>query len=126
MMEIITALQQGVLVPWQKTHGEEVKTAYQLLRNDLGGLVYQPVPGIHEDVGMIDFISLYPSIMTYCNISPELPVPKDLGVSPFPPGLIPRTLGAAAGKKGEHETAPAGPAARRPAKSPTTRRAPRP
>jgi len=93
MMEIITALQQGVLVPWQKTHGEEVKTAYQLLRNDLGGLVYQPTAGIHEDVGMIDFISLYPSIMTYCNISPELPVPKDLGNSPFPPGLIPRTLG---------------------------------
>ncbi|MDK2981188.1 MAG: polymerase [Chloroflexota bacterium] len=93
MMEVITALQQGVLVPWQKTHGEEVKTAYQLLRNDQGGLVYQPVAGVHENVGMIDFISLYPSIMTHCNISPELPVPKNLGNSPFPPGLIPRTLG---------------------------------
>ena len=92
MMEVITALRQGVLVPWQKTHGEEVKTAYQLLRNDQGGLVYQPTEGIHENVGMIDFISLYPSIMTYCNISPELPIPKDLGVSPFPPGLIPITL----------------------------------
>ena len=92
MMEVITALKQDVLVPWQKTHGEEVKTAYELLRNDQGGLVYQPLEGLHQDVGMIDFISLYPSIMTYCNISPELPIPKDLGVSPLPPGLIPRTL----------------------------------
>jgi DNA polymerase-2 len=92
MMEVITALRQGVLVPWQKTHGEEIKTAYELLRNDQGGLVYQPLKGIHENVGMIDFISLYPSIMTYCNISPELPIPKDLGNSPFPPGLIPITL----------------------------------
>ena len=99
MMEIVTALQQGVLVPWQKTHGEEVKTAYQLLRNDLGGLVYQPVPGIHEDVGMIDFISLYPSIMTYCNISPELPVPK-IWVSRPSARPDPAHAGAAAGKKG--------------------------
>ena len=92
MMEIHTALQQDILVPYQKTHGEEIKTAYDLLRSDQGGLVYQPIAGVHENVGMIDFISLYPSIMTYCNISPELPVPTDLGDSPRPPGLIPLTL----------------------------------
>ncbi len=92
MMEIFTALHQKILVPWQKTHGEEVKTAYELLRNDQGGLVYQPIGGVHTNVGMIDFISLYPSIMTHCNISPELPSPKHLGKSPYPPGLIPLTL----------------------------------
>jgi DNA polymerase-2 len=92
MMEIITALRQAILVPWQKTHGEEIKTAYELLQQDQGGLVYQPVGGVHENVGMIDFISLYPSIMTYCNISPELPIPDRLGDSPYPPGLIPVTL----------------------------------
>ncbi|MGV8025623.1 MAG: DNA polymerase domain-containing protein [Anaerolineaceae bacterium] len=92
MMEICTALRQAVLVPWQKTHGEEIKTAYELLQNDQGGLVYQPIGGVHENVGMIDFISLYPSIMTYCNISPELPPPTHLGDSPYPPGLIPLTL----------------------------------
>jgi len=92
MMEVYTALKQEILVPWQKTHGEEVKTAYELLRNDQGGLVYQPTVGLHENVGMIDFVSLYPSIMTFCNISPELPIPKELGNSPLPPGLIPQTL----------------------------------
>ncbi len=92
MMEIYTALRQAILVPWQKTHGEEIKTAYELLQQDQGGLVYQPIGGVHENVGMIDFISLYPSIMTYCNISPELPTPNRLGDSPYPPGLIPITL----------------------------------
>ena len=92
MMEIYTALRQDILIPWQKTHGEEVKTAYQLLHSDQGGLVYQPTAGVHEDVGMVDFVSLYPSIMTHCNISPELPTPKHLGDSPYPPGLIPLSL----------------------------------
>ena len=92
MMETYTAMRQHILVPWQKTHGEEIKTAYEMLHSDQGGLVYQPTAGVHENVGMIDFISLYPSIMTYCNISPELPVPKQLGDSPYPPGLIPITL----------------------------------
>lgn len=92
MMETYTAMRQNILVPWQKTHGEEVKTAYEMMHNDQGGLVYQPTGGVHENVGMIDFVSLYPSIMTHCNISPELPTPKQLGDSPYPPGLIPITL----------------------------------
>lgn len=92
MMETYTAMRQNILIPWQKTHGEEVKTAYDLLHSDQGGLVYQPTGGVHENVGMIDFVSLYPSIMTHCNISPELPIPKQLGDSPYPPGLIPITL----------------------------------
>ena len=91
-IEIRTALRQNVLVPWHKTHGEETKTAANLLRADQGGLVYQPIAGLHEDVGMIDFISLYPSIMTYCNISPEKPIPRHLASSAEEPGLIPQTL----------------------------------
>lgn len=92
MMEVATALRLNILVPWQKTHGEEEKTAYDLLCNDQGGLAYHPIGGVHENVGMVDFISLYPSVMTYCNISPELPNPEGLGPSPYPPGLIPLTL----------------------------------
>ena len=92
MMEVATALRLNTLVPWQKTRGEDEKTAYDLLRSDQGGLAYHPIGGVHENVGMIDFVSLYPSIMTYCNISPELPSPKTLGDSPYPPGLIPLTL----------------------------------
>ena len=43
------------------THSEEVKTA-ELLHSDQGGLVYQPIAGLHESVGMIDFISLYQAL----------------------------------------------------------------
>jgi DNA polymerase-2 len=42
---------------------------------------------------MIDFISMYPSIMVRSNISPETPFPDRLGSSDYPPGLIPLTLG---------------------------------
>jgi len=92
MMEILTALRHGILVPWRKTKGEKMKTAYDLLHSDQGGLTYQPIGGVHENVGFIDYVSLYPSLMTYCNISPELPTPKHLGKSPYSPGLIPLTL----------------------------------
>lgn len=92
-MQIATALRSGILVPWRKQQAERDKTALDLLRYDQGGLVYQPVTGLHFDVGMVDFISMYPSIMVRSNISPETPMPTALGYSDFPPGLIPRTLG---------------------------------
>jgi len=37
----------------------------------MGGTVYDPIIGLHEDVGEIDFFSMYPSIMVRFNISPE-------------------------------------------------------
>jgi len=80
-------------VPWRKQAAERPKTAADLIRYDQGGLVYQPITGLHFDVGMIDFISMYPSIMVRSNISPETPFPERLGSSDYPPGLIPLTLG---------------------------------
>jgi len=91
-MQIATALRSNILVPWRKQQAEQTKTAMDLLRYDQGGLVYQPIPGLHFDVGMLDFVSLYPSIMVHSNISPETPLPTELGHSDYPPGLIPRTL----------------------------------
>jgi len=70
-MQILTALRQGVLVPWHKQQVERFKTAYSLLQADRGGLVYQPIIGLHSQVAEIDFISMYPSIMEHFNISPE-------------------------------------------------------
>ena len=70
-MQIITALRQGVLVPWHKQQAETPKTALDLLHADQGGLVYQPIVGLHRDVAEIDFVSMYPSIMAYFNVSPE-------------------------------------------------------
>jgi DNA polymerase II len=91
-MQIATALRSQILVPWHKQQAERDKTALDLLRYDQGGLVYQPITGLHFDVGMIDFISMYPSIMVRSNISPETPMPTELGHSDYPPGLVPQTL----------------------------------
>jgi len=92
-MQVVCALQIGALVPWRKQQVERPKTALDLLHSDQGGLVYQPLVGLHRDVGSIDFISMYPSIMVRGNISPETHShdPREEGQDP--PGLIPQTLG---------------------------------
>ncbi len=92
-MQVLTALEHDILVPWHKQQGERPKTALELIESDLGGLVYQPIVGLHRDVGAIDFISMYPAIMVRSNISPETAKPHPLEVSAEPPGLIPLTLG---------------------------------
>jgi DNA polymerase-2 len=101
-MQIRTALQMGILVPWHKQQAELPKTALDLLQSDQGGLVYQPLIGLHEQVAELDFVSMYPSIMARFNISPETispspqmraaasdlqPLAKDAPVA-----LIPQTL----------------------------------
>lgn len=97
-MQIVTALKQGILVPWHKQQAEHPKTAYELLRADMGGLVYQPTIGLHEDVAEVDFISMYPSVMVHFNISPETIVPgkydpeTGLPMTRSETGLIPQTL----------------------------------
>lgn len=68
-MQILTAMRNNILVPWHKQQVEGTKTASELIRYDQGGLVYQPLIGLHSDVAEIDFVSMYPSIMVRCNIS---------------------------------------------------------
>jgi len=70
-MQMDRALQDGILIPWNKGEPERFKSASQLLVADKGGLVYQPVLGLHQGVGEIDFSSMYPAIMVRHNISPE-------------------------------------------------------
>jgi DNA polymerase II len=92
-MQFVTALQKGLLIPWHKVQAETPKTAMQLLRADMGGMVYQPTVGLHRDVGGIDFVSMYPGIMVRFNISPEVPRAKnDLEPAPGEPGIVPQTL----------------------------------
>jgi len=101
-LQILTALRQGILVPWHKQQAERPKTAHQLLQADRGGMVYQPTIGLHPHVAEIDFISMYPSIMEHFNISPET-VGKDREKGAYIPelemtidqdqrGLVPDTL----------------------------------
>lgn len=70
-MQIVTALQNEILVPYTKEQLEDPKTVSELFQDDTGGMVYDPIIGLHEDVAEIDFFSMYPSIMLQFNISPE-------------------------------------------------------
>jgi DNA polymerase elongation subunit (family B) len=70
-IEINTAMKKGYLVPWKKNLPENWKTAEELLIADRGGLVLEPVVGLHENVFELDYASLYPNIMVLHNISPE-------------------------------------------------------
>ena len=86
-MQILTALKTGVLVPVVKQQAESAKTLDELIRADKGGMIYQPLIGVHEHVAQIDFASMYPSIMVNANISPETTGKKNA-----PDGLVPQTL----------------------------------
>lgn len=70
-LQLERALSEGILVPWKKGEPERWKTAWELLVADKGGLVYEPLLGLYEGVGEIDFASMYPSLMVHHNISPE-------------------------------------------------------
>jgi len=86
-MQMLTALRNRVMVPVQKQQVEGTKTLAELIRADHGGLIYQPIIGLHTDVAQIDFSSMYPAIMVKHNISPET-----IGKEDAPDGLIPKTL----------------------------------
>jgi DNA polymerase-2 len=97
-MQIVTALRQGILVPWHKQQAEAPKSLLELVHADMGGMVYQPTIGLHENVAEVDFVSMYPSIMAHFNISPETVVlgeynPRTgLPITRVERGLVPETL----------------------------------
>jgi DNA polymerase-2 len=101
-MQMITALKRGVLVPYKKQQAEFFKSARTLLKADRGGLVYQPLVGLHTDVAELDFVSMYPSIIAAFNISPEtvavtsnnMAIVPELGmpIDQEKLGLLPETL----------------------------------
>src|SRR2546422_1588239 len=70
-MQVQRAVRDGILIPWQKSEPEAFKTASQLIVTDKGGLTYQPLVGLYEQVGELDFSSMYPTMMSTFNISPE-------------------------------------------------------
>ncbi|NLZ26800.1 MAG: hypothetical protein GX884_04400 [Chloroflexi bacterium] len=91
-MQVITALQRDILVPYQKRQVEAFKTGMDLIQSDRGGMVYQPKSGLHMDVAQIDFISMYPAVIIKGNISPEVPLPVVLEPANTELGLVPATL----------------------------------
>ena len=101
-MQIVKALENRILVPVRKEQVETPKTTSELFHDDMGGTVYDPIIGLHEDVAEVDFFSMYPSIMVQFNISPETvgtetkTVETVAGLCPVvkreEAGLIPQTL----------------------------------
>jgi DNA polymerase-2 len=104
-MQMATALHQGVLVPYRKQQAEDPKSVLELVRSDMGGLVFQPTVGRHADVAEVDFASMYPSIMAHYNISPETVLPgqrapqSGLPLTRSETGLVPATLAPLLGKR---------------------------
>ncbi len=91
-MQMLTALEQGILVPWHKQQVEQFKDGLDLIQRDRGGLIYQPIVGLHANVAQIDFISMYPAIIIKGNISPEVPLPDGIVPASDELGVVPLTL----------------------------------
>ncbi|MDG7002259.1 MAG: hypothetical protein JRN15_24445, partial [Nitrososphaerota archaeon] len=62
---------RDTLIPYKPVTSEDIKSMEDLLVADRGGLVFVPLPGVHERVCEFDFASLYPSIIKGRNISAE-------------------------------------------------------
>ncbi|MCK7481769.1 MAG: hypothetical protein M0C28_34800 [Candidatus Moduliflexus flocculans] len=56
---------------YKRTGGRPKNDSRNSSSDDRGGMVYDPIIGLHEDVAEIDFFSMYPSIMVHFDISPE-------------------------------------------------------
>jgi DNA polymerase I len=67
------ALERGELIPQRKEVSAETY---------VGGMVLTPKPGIHSNVAVLDFASMYPNIMVLNNISPDTYIPPDEKVPP--------------------------------------------
>lgn len=70
-LQLYNAVKEGVLIPWNKNAAEERKDASELVEADRGGFVYEPTVGVHDEIGELDFSSLYPAIMLRENLSGE-------------------------------------------------------
>jgi DNA polymerase-2 len=70
-VQFYNATQRNLLIPWKPIVSEIFKTRMDLLVGDRGGLILEPRIGVHENVGEVDFASLFGNIMLQKNISAE-------------------------------------------------------
>lgn len=70
-LENAIAYKNGCLIPLHKEQAADFQTADELVRIDRGGLVYQPVAGLHFNVDLLDFKAMFPAIMATYNIGGE-------------------------------------------------------
>ena len=70
-LQFYNAMIKDILIPWKPTLAEHPKSLGDLLIADRGGMIFEPIVGVHEKVAELDFVSLYPNIMFKENISAE-------------------------------------------------------
>jgi DNA polymerase I len=110
-IQFYQAIKDDILLPRNKKTPEAFKSAYDLLVGDRGGFVYEPRLGVHDNVGELDFSSMYPSLMAKYNISAETVLCKCCSDSPvrIPDlnyhictkryGMVPKTVNLALSKR---------------------------
>src|SRR5207247_3351956 len=102
-LQFYHAVKENVLIPWNKNQPEEWKDSNELVIADRGGFIHEPETGIYDQVGELDFTSLYPTIMLKNNMSGETVNCKCCPGSPLRvpelnynicrrPGLVPLSL----------------------------------
>src|SRR5215467_20265 len=114
-LQLYSAVQADVLIPWNKNEAEEWKGGVELVEADRGGFVFEPESSIHDNVGELDFASLYPSLMLKHNLSGEtvkcdccpdsLERVPEIGYNICQrwQGIVPRSLGILLRKKAEYK-----------------------
>jgi DNA polymerase-2 len=70
-LQLYHAVKEDVLIPWNKNWSEEFKNGNEFMVADRGGFIFEPEIGIHDNIGELDFASLYPTIMLKKNLSGE-------------------------------------------------------
>jgi DNA polymerase-2 len=69
-VQMRTAYYRNILIPARKADAEAFRPAWSMA-SDVGGLVFSPQVGFHENITELDFLSMYPNIMVRLNVSPE-------------------------------------------------------
>lgn len=62
------ASNEGILIP-NKPSDKQVRE--RIMQSYEGGFVYEPLPGLHERIAVLDFTSLHPTIIISHNVSPD-------------------------------------------------------
>jgi len=85
--EVYEALKRNIAVPFRKFDAERLRSFEELKMADRGGMIFQPQPGVYEDVYQLDFVSMYPSIIVKWNLSPET-IASNNGKKGFLPAVL--------------------------------------
>jgi DNA polymerase elongation subunit (family B) len=65
------AVKMNVVVPGMNGGYGFKSSAWDMIRSDRGGMIFSPKPGLHENVAMLDFESMFPNIIIHKNVSYE-------------------------------------------------------